>query len=81
MYSCPHFEFSGFIRRGERYVYFATGDLRWKICNSILLRTAKSDTDYTGGQNYSVMYNMSNSMFATMVKLRVDYLFSIEVNK
>lgn len=38
--SCPHFEFSGFIKRKGNYVYFSTGDLRWKIMNSMLVRTA-----------------------------------------
>lgn len=55
--SCPHFEFTGFIKRMNKYVYFSTGDLRWKTMNSMLVRTAKSDEDYTGGSNNFVNYD------------------------
>lgn len=47
-----HFCCSGFIKRGEKFVYFSIGDVRgndsWK---NFLIRTAKSATDYTGGSN------------------------------
>jgi len=56
MNSCPHFEFTGFIKRNGKYVYFSTGDLRWR--NSMLIRTAKNDEDYTGGQNNEINYNV-----------------------
>jgi hypothetical protein len=49
-----HFYCSGFIRKGDKFVYFDTGDVRglsndWH--DNILVRTARSDKDYTGGPN------------------------------
>jgi hypothetical protein len=65
--SCPHFEFSGFIKRNNKYVYFATGDLRWM--SSMLVRTAKDDRDFTGGRNYQIDYNSEDfdGTFAELV--------------
>jgi len=54
--SCPHFEFTGFVMKNKKYVYFSTGDLRWNVCNSMLVRIAKNDTDWTGGRNQSISY-------------------------
>ena len=55
-FSKGHFEFSGFVKMGERYVYFSISDVRywkdgWYI--NILIRTAKSIGDYIGGSNSS----------------------------
>lgn len=49
-----HYEFSTFIRKGEKYVYMSICDVRFfqdDWYNSILVRTAISDIDYTGGTN------------------------------
>ena len=73
--SCPHFEFTGFIKRSERYVYFSTGDLRWKLMDSMLVRTAKHDKDWTGGHNNFVQYNDD---FDGKLKEKVDYLFECQ---
>ena len=51
-----HYDLSGFVQRGEKYVYFATSDVRHFPGNwhdDILVRTAQSDIDYTGGRNCS----------------------------
>jgi hypothetical protein len=51
-WSVGHFYVSGFIQKGEQYVYFSVGDVRY--CNwydNVLIRTAAHDKDYTGGQN------------------------------
>jgi len=53
--SCPHFEFSGFVKKEDKYVYFSFGDLRWK--SNMLVRAAKHDKDWTGGSNNFVNYN------------------------
>jgi hypothetical protein len=46
-----HFEVSGFFEMpGGQIWYFNTGDVRWDKGN-MLLRTAKSFEDYTGGSN------------------------------
>jgi hypothetical protein len=55
-WSRGHFEVSGFIERGGRYVYFNTSDVRYfreEWAENILVRTAKHNRDYTGGQNCS----------------------------
>lgn len=51
-FNSGHFYVSGFIRRGNNYVYFSTPDVRfgpWYNC--ILVRKAVNDSDYTGGVN------------------------------
>lgn len=73
--SCPHFEFTGFIKRSERYAYFSTGDLRWK--DSMLVRIAEHDKDWTGGNNNFVQYNDD---FDERFKEKVDYLFECQKN-
>ena len=53
-WSRGHFYVSGFIKQGDRFVYFSTSDVRhfplhwW---SQVLIRTAKNDKDYTGGPN------------------------------
>lgn len=47
-----HFYVSGFIQRGGKYVYFSIMDVRgsdWY--NRIMIRTAKNEKDFTGGNN------------------------------
>ena len=59
-----HYDLSGFIKRGNKYVYFSysnccgvggrthivlNGDGGWH--SPLLIRTAKDDKDYTGGTN------------------------------
>lgn len=46
-------ESSGFVAddRGN-YVYFSSEDYRFGDVNQVLIRTAKSPTDYTGGANH-----------------------------
>lgn len=45
-------ECSGFITDGQYYVYFNSGDYRFSdIYEDVLIRTAKSDHDYSGGMN------------------------------
>ena len=70
--SCPHFEFTGFINRGMKYVYFSTSDLRWK--SDMLVRTAKNDTDWTGGHNNFVRYNED---FDEKFKTKVEELLTL----
>ena len=53
-FSRGHYEVSGFIQRQGKYVYFSVSDVRFfpgKWQSEILVRTATSDKDYTGGVN------------------------------
>jgi len=70
--SCPHFEFTGFINHGTKYVYFSTDDLRWK--SNMLVRTAKNDTDWTGGCNNFIEYNED---FDKKFKAKVEQLLTL----
>lgn len=52
-----HFYVSGFFRKGEQLFYFSQPDVRSGMgglmgADSILVRTAKHDRDYTGGRNH-----------------------------
>ena len=48
-----HFYISGFFRLTDgRIWYFSLGDIRWgSLKDQLLIRTAKSFQDYTGGPN------------------------------
>lgn len=48
-----HFYISGFFQLADgRIWYFSLGDVRWgSFRNKLLIRTAKSFEDYTGGAN------------------------------
>jgi len=53
-FSVGHFDISGFIERGGKFVYFSTSDVRsfnneWY--HDLLIRTAKHEKDFTGGSN------------------------------
>ena len=55
-FSIGHYEVNGFIERGGKFAYFDISDVRhfpgeWH--ERILIRTAESDRDYTGGPNQS----------------------------
>ena len=53
-----HFEFSGFFTDKSGQVwYFSSGDVRFKIMKSMLIRTAKDYKDFTGGQNRFIEYD------------------------
>jgi hypothetical protein len=45
-----HFDMSGFFKYWNQWIYFSIGDLRWSK-DSMLIRTAKHEKDYTGGTN------------------------------
>lgn len=49
-----HYEFTAFIKRDSRYVYFSISDVRYwqnEWYKHILIRTANNEKDYTGGYN------------------------------
>ena len=53
-FSKDHYDLSGFIKKEKRFVYFSISDVRFfpnKWFTDILIRTAKSGKDYTGGSN------------------------------
>ena len=48
-----HYYVSGFIENGGKYVYFSISDVRYfHWYKNILIRTAETERDYTGGNNY-----------------------------
>ena len=72
-FNIEHFYVSGFVKRGDKYVYFSISDVRhfsdgWY--NDILIRTVKDEKDYTGGRNSET--DLKN------FKEKVDYLLNME---
>ena len=50
-----HYEFSAFLEVNYHFIYVSISDVRFfqnEWYNNILIRTAKSDIDYTGGSNH-----------------------------
>ncbi|MBQ8749088.1 MAG: hypothetical protein IJZ29_01270 [Clostridia bacterium] len=66
-----HYEFSAFFKDADdNYVYFSISDVRYfqnEWYNHILVRTAKHDKDYSGGQN-----NYTN---LESLPIKLHYLF------
>ena len=66
-----HYEFSVFFKdNNNQFVYFHISDVRYfknEWYNNILIRTAKNETDYTGGNNHSA--NLVN------LPIQIHYLF------
>jgi hypothetical protein len=67
-----HYEFSAFFLCNNKYIYFSISDVRFwnnNWYNKILIRTAKSDTDYTGGQNlYTSLPNLKHFLMNLLNK-------------
>src|SRR5574344_1629700 len=61
-----HYEFTAFFRCDSRYIYFSISDVRYSFnewYNNILIRTADSEKDYTGGRNqYTTLPNLQRSL-------------------
>lgn len=57
-----HFDMSGFFTVNGQIWYFSISDLRWSK-DSMLIRTAKSYKDYTGGVNQYVPLNRGEHYF------------------
>lgn len=54
-WSRGHFDASGFIKQGDKYVYFSVGDVRMRRWyDEVLIRVAAHDRDYVGGSNHYV---------------------------
>lgn len=65
-----HFYFSGFFTDDTGQVwYINSGDVRYKISKSLLIRTAKSYHDFTGGYNQLVPYGDQNLFAERLVQL------------
>lgn len=76
-YNAGHFYVSGFIYNGYsgKYVYFSISDVRHfpgEWARNILIRTAKSDKDYTGGRNDSATLEMFGEVVFNLLKLGGD---------
>jgi hypothetical protein len=65
-YSRGHYILSGFIRKHDKFVYFSISDVRHfpsKWVDDILIRTAQSEEDYTGGANcYTSLLNFQRDV-------------------
>ena len=65
-FSTGHYDLSCFLKRGINFVYFSIPDVRFfknEWVDNILIRTAKSEKDYTGGRNnYTDLENFRNAV-------------------
>jgi len=61
-----HFYVSGFLKKDDKFVYFSASDVRHfpnEWFNRVLIRTAKNEKDYTGGNNtYTKFKDIKNSV-------------------
>lgn len=61
-----HYEFSAFLKRDDRFVYFSISDVRFfrnDWYNHILIRTAFNEKDYHGGNNnYTSLTNLKDAV-------------------
>lgn len=73
LWSRGYFEWTMFAKIGEQWWYFSTGDIRHTCTNSMLVRKAKHQKDYTGGSNCFVSY--SNPKFTEELMSILDYGF------
>lgn len=63
-----HFDMSGFFRSASGQIwYFSISDIRWSK-QSMLIRTAQSFTDYSGGRNQWVSLIDGELIFVTELK-------------
>ena len=57
-----HFGMSGFFKVNEQWFYFSFSDFR-SVTETMLIRTAKDNTDYSGGSNhYLLVKDFSDSL-------------------
>lgn len=61
-----HYDLFGFIELNDKFIYFSISDVRFfqnEWSTNILIRTAKNNTDYTGGSNcYTSLSNFLNNI-------------------
>lgn len=69
-FNSGHYSFSAFIERKGKFAYIAISDVRhfkndWR--DAILVRTAKSEKDFSGGHNtFSPLTNLEASIDKTL---------------
>ena len=65
-FNTGHFYCSGFVKRGEAFVYFSISDVRHfagEWYNHVLVRTAQHEKDFTGGcNNYTTLENFGREV-------------------
>ena len=74
-----HFDMSGFFQMNSGQIwYFRIEDVRWSK-ETMLIRTATSFTDYTGGYNQSVSLKQGSMCFVSdlgSIILRQEYAYN-----
>ena len=67
-----HYQFSAFIKSGNKFVYISISDVRYfknEWFNHILIRTAKHEKDFTGGYN---RYTTLPLLESTILKMLME---------
>lgn len=63
-FNVGHYYLSGFVEKNNKFAYFSISDVRYfpdAWHSNILIRTAKSASDYTGGSNSYTSLNKLGS--------------------
>lgn len=77
-FNIGHYYFSGFIKFNDKYLYFCRDIERWNspinlydssCMGGILIRTATSDKDYKGGQNYFCNIDTLENQYLMLKKI------------
>ena len=61
-YNKGHYSMSGFIKKGDRFVYFSFSNFGFRSCanltnrGTIFVREAENEKDYRGGTNHNISY-------------------------
>lgn len=66
-----HYNFSCFFKKGDKFAYMSISDVRhWKNewYNNILVRTAKSERDFTGGYNQYCSYDKLGDKLSSLLR-------------
>jgi hypothetical protein len=59
-FSKGHYEWTLFVKLGDQWWYLSSGDVRFKVCNWLLVRKADGPQDYTGHHNQRVSYDSTD---------------------
>jgi len=73
-FSRGHYYVSGFVQYKDRYIYFSISDVRFfpgQWHSHILVRTAESDKDYTGGSNNYTTLEKLGEKIGAMLQVEV----------
>ncbi|MDP2365077.1 MAG: hypothetical protein Q8M94_15075 [Ignavibacteria bacterium] len=67
IHSTGHFYCSGFVRRGERVVYYSVSDFRYFPDQDVMVRHVNDEKDFTGGLNHYSTWEQLEETITSML--------------